>query len=184
MNIHLLRVLANINVQLQFFPQQRMIMQTVAQRCNLRAWLTYNPGQNTWDKSQNCTTSVFDYVTPAPPVSMLIESNTIWLSQHGSRGKRDEKVLNVCFHLDILTNMTKTQKFASVPIYFDQDCSYSRTPSGCKLIKKFAQFPNRKRCMHRKNQSSKQAQNHSKNPHSWRLWRYLCWLVDSLAAET
>ena len=38
------------------------------------------------------------------------------------RGKGDEKVLNVRFHLDILGNMTKTQKFASVPIYFDQDC--------------------------------------------------------------
>ena len=37
-------------------------------------------------------------------------------------GKWDEKVLNVCFHLDILGNMTKTQKFASVLIYFDQDC--------------------------------------------------------------
>ena len=41
-------------------------------------------------------------------------------------GKGDEEVLNVCFHLDILGNMTKTQKFASVPIYFDQDCSFKQ----------------------------------------------------------
>ena len=33
-------------------------------------------------------------------------------------------LINVCFHLDILGNTTKTQKFASVPIYFDEDCSF------------------------------------------------------------
>ena len=42
----------------------------------------YNLGQNSWDKSQNCTTSVFDSVPPAPPVSMLVESNAIRPSQH------------------------------------------------------------------------------------------------------
>ena len=41
-------------------------------------------------------------------------------------GKGDEKVLNVCFHVEILGDMTKTQKFASVPIYFDQDCRSER----------------------------------------------------------
>ena len=44
--------------------------------------LDYNLGQNSWDKSQNCTTSVFDSVPPAPPVSMLVESNAIRPSQH------------------------------------------------------------------------------------------------------
>ena len=85
--------------------------------------LFYNLGQNTWDKSQNCTTSIFDYVPPAPPVSMLLDSNAIRPSQHWIRGKGDEKVLNVCFHLDIVRNMKKAQKFASVPICFDQDCT-------------------------------------------------------------
>ena len=41
-----------------------------------------NLGQNSWDKSQNCTTSVFDSVPPAPPVSVLVESNAIRPSQH------------------------------------------------------------------------------------------------------
>ena len=43
---------------------------------------SYNLGQNTWDKSQNCTSLVVDYVPPAPPVSMLLESNAIRQSQH------------------------------------------------------------------------------------------------------
>ena len=85
-----------------------------------------NLGQNSWDKSQNCTTSVFDSVPPASPVSMLVESNAIRPYPNIELGgKGDEKVLNVCFDLGILGNMTKTQKFASVPIYFDQDCRYN-----------------------------------------------------------
>ena len=44
--------------------------------------INYNLGQNSWDMSQNCTTSVFDSVPPAPPVSMFVESNAIRPSQH------------------------------------------------------------------------------------------------------
>ena len=30
-------------------------------------WKNYNLGRNAWNTSQKCTTSVFDYVPPAPP---------------------------------------------------------------------------------------------------------------------
>ena len=81
-----------------------------------------NIGQNSWDKSQNCTTSVFDSVPPATPVQCWLNQTPFDHPSIELGGKGDEKVLNVSFHLDILGNMTKTQKFASVPIYFDQDC--------------------------------------------------------------
>ena len=48
----------------------------------IRKFMSYNLGQNSWDKSQYCTTSVFDSVPPAPLVSMLVESNAIRPSQH------------------------------------------------------------------------------------------------------
>ena len=34
-------------------------------------------GQNTWDKLRTCATLVFDYVPPAPPVSMLLKGPPI-----------------------------------------------------------------------------------------------------------
>ena len=71
------------------------------------------------------TIALFQSLIQCPPLPPF----QCWLNQmpfdHPNielGGKGDEKVLNVCFHLDILGNMTKTQKFASVPIYFDQDC--------------------------------------------------------------
>ena len=89
----------------------------------------YNLGQNSWDKSQNCTISVFDSVPPLPPFQCWLNQTPFDHPNIELGGKGDEKVLNVCFHLDILGNMTKTQKFASVPIYFDQDCSMSSVGS-------------------------------------------------------
>ena len=56
-------------------------------------------------------------------------------------GRGDEKALNVCFHLDILGNMTKTQKFASVPIYFDQDCR-SRVLLSAIFVAYYSRVPN------------------------------------------
>ena len=81
-----------------------------------------NHGQKTRDKSQNCTTSVFDCVPPAPPVSMLLESNAIRPSQHWIRGKGGLEAPKRMFRLDILGNITKTPKFACVPALFDHDC--------------------------------------------------------------
>ena len=60
---------------------------------------------------------------PLPPFQCWLNQTPFDHPNIELGGKGDEKVLNVCFHLDILGNMTKTQKFASVPIYFDQDCS-------------------------------------------------------------
>ena len=59
---------------------------------------------------------------PLPPFQCWLNQTPFDHPNIELGGKGDEKVLNVCFHLDILGNMTKTQKFASVPIYFDQDC--------------------------------------------------------------
>ena len=59
---------------------------------------------------------------PLPPFQRWLNQTPFDHPNIELGGKGDEKVLNVCFHLDILGNMTKTQKFASVPIYFDQDC--------------------------------------------------------------
>ena len=59
---------------------------------------------------------------PLPPFQCWLNQTPFDHPDIELGGKGDEKVLNVCFHLDILGNMTKTQKFASVPIYFDQDC--------------------------------------------------------------
>ena len=61
---------------------------------------------------------------PLPPFQCWLNQTLFDHPNIELGGKGDEKVLNVCFHLDILGNMTKTQKFASVPIYFDQDCSH------------------------------------------------------------
>ena len=61
---------------------------------------------------------------PLPPFQCWLNQTSFDHPNIELGGKGDEKVLNVCFHLDILGNMTKTQKFASVPIYFDQDCMY------------------------------------------------------------
>ena len=44
--------------------------------------LYHNLGQDTWDKSESCTTFVFDYVLPTPLASMLLESNAIRPSHH------------------------------------------------------------------------------------------------------
>ena len=59
---------------------------------------------------------------PLPPFQCWLNQTPFDHPNIELGGRGDEKVLNVCFHLDILGNMTKTQKFASVPIYFDQDC--------------------------------------------------------------
>ena len=59
---------------------------------------------------------------PLPPFQCWLNQTPFDHPNIELGGKGDEKVLNVCFHLDILGIMTKTQKFASVPIYFDQDC--------------------------------------------------------------
>ena len=55
---------------------------------------------------------------PLPPFQCWLNQTPFDHPNIELGGKGDEKVLNVCFHLDILGNMTKTQKFASVPIYF------------------------------------------------------------------
>ena len=60
---------------------------------------------------------------PLPPFQCWLNQTPFDHPNIELGGKGDEKVLNVCFHVNILGNMTKTQKFASVPIYFDQDCS-------------------------------------------------------------
>ena len=60
---------------------------------------------------------------PLPPFQCWLNQTSFDHPNIEVGGKGDEKVLNVCFHLDILGIMKKTQKFASVPIYFDQDCS-------------------------------------------------------------
>ena len=44
---------------------------------NMAGEIFYNLGQNTWDKSQNCPSSVFDYIPPSSHISMLLESNAI-----------------------------------------------------------------------------------------------------------
>ena len=62
---------------------------------------------------------------PLPPFQCWLNQTPFDHPNIQLGGKRDEKVLKVCFHLDNLGNMTKTQKFASVPIYFDQDCRLS-----------------------------------------------------------
>ena len=36
--------------------------------------------------------------------------------------EEDQKLLSVCFRLDILGNITKPRRFACVPANFDQDC--------------------------------------------------------------
>ena len=59
---------------------------------------------------------------PLPPFQCWLNQTPFDHPNIELGGKGDEKVLNVCFHLDILGKMTKTQKFASVPIYFVQDC--------------------------------------------------------------
>ena len=59
---------------------------------------------------------------PLPPFQCWLNQTPFDHSSIELGGKGDERVLNVCFNLDILGNMTKTQKFASVQIYFDQDC--------------------------------------------------------------
>ena len=61
---------------------------------------------------------------PLPPFQCWLNQTPFDHPNIELGGKGDEKVLNICFHLDILGNMTKTQKIASVPIYFDQDCSF------------------------------------------------------------
>ena len=68
---------------------------------------------------------------PLPPFQCWLNQTPFDHPNIELGGEGDEKVLNVCFHLDILGNITKTQKFASVPIYFDQDC---------RLISPFTQY--------------------------------------------
>ena len=60
---------------------------------------------------------------PLPPFQCWLNQTPFDHPNIELGGKEDEKVLNVCFHVDILGFMMKTQKFASVPIYFDQDFS-------------------------------------------------------------
>ena len=62
---------------------------------------------------------------PLPPFPCCLNQKSFKYLNIELGGKGDEKVLNVCFHLDILGNMTKTQKFVSVPIHFDRDCRQS-----------------------------------------------------------
>ena len=56
---------------------------------------------------------------PLPPFQCWLNQTPFDHPNIELGGGGDEKVLNVCFHIDILGNMTKTHKFASIPIYFN-----------------------------------------------------------------